>query len=178
MKSKIIGKKQILTFTLMFALVLAVFVNWYYTKSDETNDAPEIETQVNLGDAQLVNGTAVSESENYFNSARLNRTKAHESLIEMLEKIINDANSDEETKTSARNQLVKMSEQIKYECDIENSIKAQIDSECIAIIDNDKIEIILEKGVVNNNTLIKVKDIVINKTNIKAENITIIELKE
>ncbi len=175
MKSKVIGKKQILTVTLILALTLAVFVNWYYTKPENMNDTPEVETQVNLGDAQLVNSSSVSDD--YFNTARLNRTKAHDNLTEMLEKIINDSNNDEETKDSARNQLMKLSEQIKFECDVENSIKAQIDSECLAIIDNDKIEIILEKGVVNENILIKIKDIVISKTNIIPENITIIEAK-
>ena len=175
MKSKVIGKKQILTVTLMLTLALAVFVNWYYTKPEQMNDSPEVETQVNLGDAQLVNSSSVGE--NYFETARLNRTKAHDNAIEMLKEIINDSNNNKELIDSASNKLIKISEQIKCESDIENSIKAQIESECIAIIDNDKIEIILEKDTVNENVLVKIKDIVIKKSEISPENITIIEAK-
>ena len=175
MKSKVIGKRQILTVTLIFALTLAVYVNWYYTKPDEINESPNVETQVNLGDAQLVNGTTISE--NYFETARLNRTKAHDKSIEMLKDIINDSNNEKEIRDSASNQLMKISEQIKYECDIENSIKSQIDSDCIVIIDNEKIEIILERDVVDENILVKVKDIVMKKSSITPENITITETK-
>ena len=65
MKSKIISRKHILAFTLTCSLALAVFVNWYYTKPDSLqNLEPEVTDNISLGDAQLVNGTSISE--NYF----------------------------------------------------------------------------------------------------------------
>ena len=41
MKSKIIGKKQLLIFTLVSAFSLAVFVNWYYTNKFDTSSKTE-----------------------------------------------------------------------------------------------------------------------------------------
>lgn len=176
MKSKIISRKHILTFTLTCSLAIAMFVNWYYTKPDSLqNQEPEVTDNISLGDAQLVNGTSVSE--NYFETARLNRTKAHDSAKEALQSLINDTATDEDTKASSREKLTNLSEFIKLEADCENLISAQISKECLVTLDFDSVEVIVPKGTIDDKILIKIKDIILTKSKVKAENITIIELK-
>lgn len=177
MKSKIILRKHLLTLTLVVALGLAVFVNWYYTKQDNDVTEPEVTDEVNLGDAQYVNSDSVKSENDYFTDAEINRTKAHDSATEYLEEIINDSSTDEDTKALAREKLVRISEQIKLESDIETLISAQTNTICIVTYDGENIEIVLPKGTVNDEILIKIKDIIISKTSLGAENITIIELK-
>lgn len=177
MKSKIILKKHLLTLTLVLALGLAVFVNWYYTNQDENITEPQVTEDVNLGDAQYVNSNEVKSEDDYFTEAEVNRTKAHDNAKEYLEEIINDASADADTKALAREKLVKISEQIKAETDMENLISAQTDSKCLVTFDGDAVEVILPKGKVNEENLIKIKDIVISKTSLGSENITVIELK-
>ncbi len=176
MKSKIISRKQLLTFSLVFALGLAVFVNWYYTKPQGNTTEPEVTYEANLGDAQYVNSDSV-QTENYFETAEINRKKAHDSAKEYLSSIIADTNVDNDTKASAREKLTKISEQIKTENDIENLISAQTDSKCLVTYSDDSIEIILPKDIINDKTVIKIKDIVISKTKLTADKITIIETK-
>lgn len=176
MKSKIINRKHVLAFTLTCSLVLAVFVNWYYTKPEQIqNEEPEVTDNINLGDAQLVNGTPLPE--NYFENARLNRTKAHDSAKESLQAIINDSTVDEDTKTSSREKLTSLSEFIKLEADCENLITAQTSKECLVTLDFESAEVIVPKGTIDDKMLIKIKDIILNKSKVNAENITIIELK-
>lgn len=177
MKSKIILRKHLLTLTLVVALGLAVFVNWYYTKQDDNITEPEVTDEVNIGDAQYVNSDSVTSEDDYFNDAELNRTKAHDSAAEYLNELINDTSSDEDTKALAREKLVKISEQIKLESDMETLISAQADTTCIVTYDGETVEVILPKGTVKDEILIKIKDIVISKTKLSAENITVIELK-
>lgn len=176
MKSRIIGRKQLLTFSLVLALGLAVFVNWYYTKPQGNTTEPEITNEANLGDAQYVNSDLV-ETENYFESAEINRKKAHDSAKDYLSSIIADTNVDEDTKVSAREKLTKISEQIKTENDIENLISAQTDSKCLVTYSDDSIEVILPKDVLDDNSVVKIKDIIISKTKLTADKITIIETK-
>lgn len=174
MKSKIIGRKQVVAFILSLTLCLAVYVNWYYTKAEnEVKNEPEITEDVNLGDAQFVNSDNVSED--YFETARINRTKAHDSAKEMLQAII-DSNADEDTKASAREKLTYLSETIKIEADCENLIAAQISDNCVVTIDTESAEIIVPSGRLDENLIIKIKDIILSKTKIIAENITIVEL--
>lgn len=178
MKSKIIGRRQLLIGTLAASLCIAVFVNWYYTKPKELEQPePEITNSNNLGEAQYVNGTKTVDENDYFSTARLARTKAHDAAKEYIENILSDSNSDEETKSSAREQLVTMSSLIKSEADIENLIRAQINNDCLVTLSLESIEVILPKGTITDDILIKIKDIVISKTKFSAEYITIIELK-
>ncbi len=178
MKSKIIGKKQLLTLSLICALGLAVFVNWYYTNQFDNSNEPDVTEKHNLGEAQLVNSNSVSQSDKeYYTQAKLNRTKAHDDAINHLESIISDSNSDKDTKELARNQLVKISEQIKIETDIENLINAQIKCECIVTYNIENIEVILPKTSIDDKSIMKVKDIVLSKTDLSSDQIVIIELK-
>ena len=176
MKSRIIGRKQLLTFSLVFALGLAVFVNWYYTKPQGNTTKPDVTNEANLGDAQYVNSDLV-ETENYFEAAEINRKKAHDSAKDYLSSIIADSTVDEDTKASAREKLTKISEQIKIENDIENLITAQTNSKCLVTYNNDSIEVILPKDTLDDKSVIKIKDIIVSKTKLTTDKITIIETK-
>lgn len=175
MKSKIIGRKQIFAFIIAASLGLAVFVNWYYTNpKSESQNPTKAQEEVNLGDAQYVNSSSVDETD-YFTNARLNRTKAHDSAKEHLENLISNSDIDAETKVIAQNELIELSNIIKNEADIENLIKSQVNSECIVTLSSDKVEIVLPKSVVNEDLAVKIKDIIISKTKLNADDITIIE---
>ena len=177
MKSKIILRKHLVTISLVFALVLAVFVTWYYTNSDKSLSEPPVTDDVNIGDAQYVNSDSVKTEDDFFTDTEINRTKAHDNAIEYLEEIINNESSDNDTKTLARERLVKISEQIKLESDIETLISAQTNASCIVTYNDETIEVILPQNTINNDVLIKIKDIIISKTSLTTECITIIELK-
>lgn len=176
MKSRIIGRKQLLTFSLVFALGLAVFVNWYYTKPQENVTEPEVTKEANLGDAQYVNSSNI-DSDNYYEAAEINRKKAHDSAKDYLTSIISDNAVDEDTKASAREKLTKISEQIKLENDIENIINAQTNSKCIVTYSDNSIEVLLPNGVLDEKSVIKIKDLIISKTKLTPDKITLIETK-
>ena len=178
MKSRIIGKGQLLSLSLVLALGLSVYVNWYYTNQYTETEKPEATNTYNLGDAQLVNSSNTEISnDSYFADAKLNRTKAHDNLIKHLENIIADKNNDNETVTMAKNKLVNISEQIKLETDIENLIKAQLKNECVVTYDDDSIEVVMPEKTVNESSVIKIKDIILAKTSLESDKILIIELK-
>ena len=63
------------------------------------------------------------------------------------------------------------------ENDIENLISAQTDSKCLVTYSDDSIEVILPKDVLDDNSVVKIKDIIISKTKLTADKITIIETK-
>ena len=64
----VVRKRQIIAAALVLALGSAVFINWYYNRPSvkSANAKPSVEavdnTGGNLGDAQLVNSSGVSES--------------------------------------------------------------------------------------------------------------------
>jgi stage III sporulation protein AH len=177
MKSKIIGKKQLLSFSLVVALGLSVYVNWYYTNNFNDATTPESTEYHNLGDAQLVNSNSVTNISDYFTQAKINREKSHDEAIDNLEDIISNNENDKETVTLAKNELMKISEMIKLEVDIENIIKAQLSEDCLVTYNDNSIEVIMPKGTVNESNIVKIKDIVLSKSDVSAEKIVVIELK-
>ncbi len=173
--SKIIGKKQIVFFGLVVALAAAVYVNWYYTKpmSEIDNGAPiESTSAENLGAAQYVNAG----SSDYFESAELKRTQAHADAQSALTEIIENKDADEDTKQSARESLQKLSANIKSEAEIENLITAKTGGKALVSL-GDTAEVVLAKGTLNDQSAVQIKEIIVNKTEISAEKITLVEVK-
>ena len=178
MKSKIIGKKQLLSLTLILAFGLSVYVNWYYTNNYQDLSEPERSDSFNLGEAQLVNSYYMTENKSdYFTQVKVNWSKAHDEAIQSLEDVISNKDFDEETISLARSKLVNISEQIKLETDIENIIKAQLSEECLVTYNEDSIEVIRPKVTLNDESVVKIKDIILSKTDLSSEKIIIVELK-
>lgn len=173
--SKVFAKKQILFFGLLIALAAAVYVNWYYTKPiSQIDNGPETESTEpqNLGQAQYVN----AESSSYFDAATLKRTQAHADAQATLQSVIDSNEADAESKKNARDNLEKLANIIKLEADIENLITAKCGGKCLVTL-GDSAEVILEKGILNDQTAIQIKEIIVNKTEISAEKITLVEVK-
>ncbi len=173
--SKILAKKQVLFFGLLVALAAAVYVNWYYTKplSQIENGLPEQTTAAeNLGEAQYVN----AQNGTYFDAAVLKRSQAHDDAKAAFQSVIESNEADEESKKSAREGLEELAENIKQEADIENLITAKSGGKCLVTI-GESVEVILEKGTLNDQVAIQIKEIIVNKTEISAEKITLVELK-
>ena len=178
MKSRILNKRQIAAGTAAVALCAAVFLNWYYTKQDiNTTQPPETETNVNLGDAQYVSSNNVTTETDYFTTAEINRSKAHDSAKEYLKSIINDENIDEEERENAKKKLTEISNEIKTEADIQNLITARLNCKCLVTLNDEKVEVVLPKDTLGEDGLIAIKDIIISNSNVSPDNITVIELK-
>lgn len=184
----VVKKRQIVAAALVLALGSAVFINWYYNRptAESVNGSlsvGETETGGNLGDAKLVNSSSVSQgtveaskSSDYFASAKLRRSTAHDEAEEKLNKIIKDSSSDSAAVKQASEALLALSNAIKLEADMEALIKAKTGSECVAIVNNGAAEIIVGKGVLNDTTIVQIKEIALKQTGFFAENITIVEL--
>lgn len=180
----IVKKRQLILATLIAALGVAVFVNWYYNKpavqdssilSETTQSSKTLsESSSEIGEAQLVNSASVSQ---YFTNARVNRTKAHDDSIEPLNEIIKDSSSSPEAVVSAEKALEEISRTIKLENDLENLITAKTGSECVVVINEGKAQAIVNKNTLNDTVSTQIIDIITSQANIFSENITLIEAK-
>lgn len=193
-------KKQILTATLMIALVAAVAVNWYYTRPSSVSGSEtslQSESKVeNLGDTILVAGTVSAEEEStegeaqsaaaeadlesaeaYFSEAKLKRTNMHDTVVNEIETVLSSDNISQEEKSRVTDMLLDFKNSIKSETDTENLIKAKVGGECLVVINDSSAQVILQKGLLNDTVLLQITEIIEKNTNISAENLTIIETK-
>ena len=188
--SLLIKKKQILTATLVIALVAATGVNWYYSQYMTTGGINETTTQSisgNLGDSLLVAGTTAPQDENsaevsadgksYFAEAKMKRDEAEDEAVDVIEDILERQNLDTLEKQKISTLLSDFTNKLKTQADTENLIKAKTGSECLVIINDDKCQVVLEKNTLNDTLVLQITEIIEKNTNISAENLTIIEAK-
>lgn len=174
----IIKRRQLILGTLVVALGAAVFVNWYYTNNGKDTilkNTDESEYVQNLGEAQYVNAEA--EKGDYFAEVRLNRDKARDETIDKLNKSLKSAVSGSEEAKTITASIDELSKQIKLENDLETLISAKISGNCAAVINEDSVQIIVEKGKLNESVALQINDIVKSNTKIDGANIKISEAK-
>lgn len=204
MRSKKINQKMTLL-TLVVALGVAVYLNWEYAKStDLALDAAAANAQVaastdaepgvitdalavdgelatgdkNYGEAQLVSvGEATGDE--FFEQARLTRTKARDEALDTLQKSLKSAKLTDEEKESLTAQLTAAIDNIATESDIENLVKAKGFVDCVAFIDGDQVDVTVmtTSDGLTKEEVAQIRDVVLSKCQVTAQDITIVEVK-
>ena len=181
---KLFQKRQLILVTLVLALGAAVFVNWYYSKPTVAADASAVTTvplqvsqqEEHLGDSLYVHNPYGAASGEYFAGAKLKRAAAHDEAKEVLGTVITDSKADGKAVTDASKALQALSNSIKLESDCESLITAKTGSECLVTISGDSVEDVLGGPPIDGATATQVKEILLQKTRIADDRITIVEL--
>ena len=184
--------------TLVVALAVAVYLNWEYARSADlaldaaapaAGDAAEepvvdglpVQAQPSAsrtyGEAQLVSASAAS-SQSFFEEARLARTKARDEM-DSLQKSLKKASLTEQEKTDLTARLTQEVDAITQESDVEALIKAKGFVDCVAYVSEGKVNItVMTSGDrLTADEVTQIRDIVLSKCNVTAQNITVVEVK-
>lgn len=186
----LLKRRQLIMATLVIALGAAVFVNWYFTRTSDNVKTGEGESEnyvQNLGEARYVNANKNSEqgetaaqdakADDSFAEIKLNRTKAHDEALDCLKSSLDSAPVDSKTAESVAKSVDELSAAIKCEADTEALISSKIGASCVVVINNDKIQVVVEKGKLNEETALIISDIVASSTDIPRENLMVSEAK-
>ena len=181
--SMLIKKRQLVMAALVVVLAAAVFVNWYYTQSPGVAGGEDEATQ-NPGGAVLVSADeSTSESavfepglqSEYFAQLRLERTASREEALGGITAVLDGAQVSSDIAESAAQQLDDLTSRIKIESDIETIVSAKLGCECIAVSSDRGVQIVVERGVLNDTAVIQIKDAVLSAGDIPADGISIME---
>ncbi|MCD7827328.1 MAG: SpoIIIAH-like family protein [Clostridiales bacterium] len=176
-------KRQVMLAALVVFLGIAVFVNWYYTTPDDKISAADSvseensENVVNLGDAIYADATDEYSDEEYFAAAKLSRDESYDEAVATLNEIIESGDADGQSVQTAAQSLNELSENRIAQVNIENLVTAKTGSECVAVISGNSADIIVSGRVINSDVVLQIKEIVMDNTDIEAENISVIEAK-
>ena len=185
---------------LSFAMVLAVYLNWQYSRqandtyilTDEVSQHMNAEVSTdegdmlmtseeyeskNYGDAQLV-ATTKTDTDKYFEQARLSRQKTRDEALDNLQKTLKSAKLTDQEKTRATTKLSLIIQNMTTETDIENLVKAKGFRDCVASISDDKISVAVRpvNKELTKADVSKIRDVVLSKTTISSQNIVVVEV--
>lgn len=190
-------KKSAVYSVVALMLCMAVYLNWSYTKErpdTEYNAAGEFEDSKILGEAKLVDETEKIKDEevrltagdnpnispvpsDYFSEARLARQKARDESVNILSQTVDNENTSEEAKAAAVATMGSLAENAEKEARIESMVVAKGYRQCVVFINDEGANVIVEKtnDGLQNTDLARIKEIVLNETNLTAEQVKIIE---
>lgn len=132
----------------------------------------------NYGEAQLVSSDAV-DSDDYFEQARLTRTKTRDEALDKIQTILSDAQLTDEEKDAVTQELTQRLESITKEGEIESLIRAKGFEDCVVFIDGEMVSAAVKTGgeALDKTAVAQIRDVILSKFDTKASNITIVEVK-
>ena len=204
---KLDRQRKITLAALSVALVVAVYLNWQYSRTDTGNyivtedvnalqqlmDASleepvntdgdmlsvDVEQEIeNYGDAQLV-ATTEKSAQKYFEETRLLRQKSRDEALDVLQKSLKNSKLTDSEKAQATEKLSDIIQDITTETDVENLVKAKGFTDCVAFISDGKISVAVQPsgGGLSKQNVAQIRDIVLSKTAIESKDIVVIEVK-
>lgn len=196
--------RRVTALTLAAALVVAVYLNWQYANADlplageETTlqvsaeaDAPltvqdELMTEAeatsgvgkNYGEAQLVS-VANSSGAEFFEEARLKRDKAHDEALDTIRKTLKSSSLSTEEKKEYTAQIAANLEDLHAENEIETLIRAKGFVDCLCFLQSGRADLtVMTAGDgLTGAQVAQIRDVVLNKSSVTAQNITVTEVK-
>ena len=137
------------------------------------------ETGKNYGEAQLVSVSKDSGTE-FFEAARLARTKARDEALDALKKSLKNAQLTDTEKTALTEQLNAQVNNITVESALETLIKAKGFADCVVMLDGDKVNVTVmtENDALTADEVTRIRDVVLSQLKgCKAQDITVVEVK-
>ena len=183
-------KKKIIFMSLAVILVLAFFINGLMEQQraeliEQVSSSTVNETKI-LGEATLVDAdgaqpevsvTVGSVSSGYFADARINRQKARDEAVELLQSVVSDSAADDESKREAAEELGVIAAIIAKESNMESLIKAKGFSDAVVVVGESDVTVVVQSDGLSGADVSKIKEIVMSEASVGAENIVNIEVK-
>ena len=193
--------------TLAAAMAVAVYLNWQYARdgldlggealtvaatmsesepvlsgaiTDELMTEAEAvsSTAKNYGEAQLVS-VASDTGAKFFEQARLKREKSHDEVMDTIQKSLRSAALTEEDKKAYAAQMKQNLEDLNAENEIETLVRAKGFADCLCFLQPGRADLtVMTSGDgLTAAQVAQIRDIVLSKTQLSAQNITVEEVK-
>ncbi len=136
---------------------------------------PEDETMTEAGEAVFVN---TSSDSSYFVQAKLNREQARASEKEILNDIINNANVESAQKAEAADSMLEIQKRIERETAAEAMIESKGFSEVYVRIDDQSVDVVVNKEALTDAEIAQIEDIIKRKTGMAEDQIHISPMRK
>ena len=176
------GIRNIVIVLSVLLIGAAVYVNWSIFGGSNADDI-----NGNGGGSALVGGNTDGDNANvnggqntegtadFFAASQIERQRARDEAIEVLQSVVDDATALASAKEQALADIAAIAATIETEANIESLIKAKGFAECVAVISGDKANIVVKSEGLKPNQLSQILEIVYLQADILPANVTISE---
>ena len=144
-------------------------------KAEKTEENTEEAASPDAGTAVFVNS---SNDSSYFVQAKLDREQSRNKQKDMLNEMLNNENIDAEKKNEVTTAMLQIQQRIEKETEAESMIEAKGFNEVYVRIDDDTVDVVVDKAELTDAEIAQIEDIVKRKTGVSADKIRITPLKK
>ena len=115
----------------------------------------------------------------FFDEARLNRTKSRDDALDSLKKSLKGTGLSGEEKQKLTQKLSSEIEHINTENEMETLVKAKGFADCVAFIDGDQVNVTVMTSAdgLQADEVAQIRDIVLSRCDVSAQDICVVEIK-
>lgn len=124
---------------------------------------------------ETISMEASMSSKNYFVEYRLSRDKLRASLVDRLDQIVNNANTNEGTRTEAQKEIMKLGTVSEKELQIEGLVKGKGYEDALVFLTDKDIKVVISSVEFGEQDMVKILDIVKSETEYSIDNIKIMK---
>ncbi len=171
-----IGKRNIIIACAVLLIGAAVLMNWILFAGADKNsgydgyDQPSGSISDNAGDQN--NATDVNA---YFSATQVSRQRARDEALEVLQSVVENADSTEAMKNEALAEIAVIAAEIQKEANIESLITAKGFEACVAVINKDTASIVVKADDLQPAQIAQINAIVYEQAGIVPSGVTIIK---
>lgn len=177
-KGKVFGKHHVVLALMLVALGGAVWLNMKFSSSEKyLGEATYVSSKSETTGEAVQTSAKVSESEDYFATARKDRQKSLDEAQQTVEETLKSANATDSEREDALKTLNALTARIEKANNIETVLKAKGFDDAVAVIGDSDVNIIVKSEGVTTAQTIQIQDIVTSQTDIALSKIKIVSVK-
>lgn len=142
---------------------------------EKTTNVNKAEADSNAGAAVFVNS---STDTSYFVQAKLDREQSRAKQKDMLNEMLNNEKATSEQKNEATTAMLQIQKRIEKENAAEDMLKAKGFSEVYVRIDDDTVDVVVDKEKLTDTEIAQIEDTIKRKTGLPADKIRITPFKK
>ena len=167
-----LDKKKVMIASAVVLIGAAVYLNYIFFL-EETH--PVNTSNTNQQNTAVLNNSEDELNLNYFAQAVIDRQKARDEALEVLQIVVDNQDALAESKDTALQQMSQIADDMQKESNIESLVVSKGFDECVAVISEGKCNVIVKSDGLLANQISQIKEIVYEQASITPINVKIIE---
>ncbi len=173
-KGKVLGKSQVIAVLMVLCLGGAVWLNMKFSSTSKYLGEA---TYVDSKKSTAVATCAKSETSDYFETVKKDRTKAQEEAEETVTELLKGDKLTDEEKAEAINLTKEIAKRIESANNIETLLVAKGFKQSVAVLTDKNANIVVKSDGLTTAQTIQIQDVVTSQTGINLANIKIVTVK-
>ena len=123
---------------------------------------------------EVVGGTETDDSDSYFATSQINRRRARDEEMEVLQSVVDNESADAASKEKAIGEIEQIAADMESESNIEALVVSKGFEKCVAVVSGGTVSVIVKGEELLDTQISQINEIVYEQTGILPENVKII----